>query len=370
MGDRVPYPPEYMDPPFPVPEIPAGLPPPAHGEVMAELAHLAGDQEPPGDLLYHYTNLHALYGMVGSKAVWCTEAKYLNDRREQHEFERLLKGFVAVAATGGEMMAPRPSDRAGGIIAATMEFRKRLEAFVEGQIAVPKFIFSLTAEPDQLSQWRGYARGDGVAVGFCWRTLRDTALRRRFFFARCDYEEFGLDRVRMRAYGDPRQRPAAAERDVPSAIRQRIHALRADAWHNRPDALLSYLQRLAYLAPVAKDRGFHEEREWRVFAAEGLSDLRDFVHHPRRDQLVRRAVLEVGTDAPRPTPMRRVVLSPALSADPEEVSRIVAHLDWHASQTGHHGFVAEQIDHRRPGGDPAHAEGKVAVDVSTIPLRD
>lgn len=301
MGDRTPYSPEYMISPFPVPEVPAGLPPPAHGGVMAELAHLVGDQEPPEDLLYHYTTLQALYGMVGSKAVWCTEAKYLNDWREQHEFERLLKGFVAVAATGGEMLAPRPSNRAGGSIAATMEFRRRLEAFVDGQIAVPKFVFSLTAEPDQLSQWRGYARGDGVAVGFCWRALRDTALRRRFFFARCDYEEFGLDRVRMRAYGDPRHRPVT-ERDIPAKIRQRIHQLRAHEWHHRSDALLSYLQRLACLAPVAKDRGFHEEREWRVFAADGVSDLRDFVHYPRRDQLVRRAVLEISTDAPHAHP--------------------------------------------------------------------
>lgn len=369
MGDRVSYPPEYMIPPFPVPEIPAGLPLPAYSEIVAELAHLVGDQEPPGGLLYHYTTLQALYGMVGSKAVWCTEAKCLNDWREQHEFERLLKGFVAVAATGEEMLAPRPSDRAGGIIIATMEFRKRLETFVDGQIAIPKFVFSLTAEPDQLGQWRGYARGDGVAVGFCWRALRDVALRRRFFFTRCDYEEFGLDRVRMRAYGDPRQRPAA-ELDVPSTIRQRIHTLRANAWHHRPDALLSYLQRLACLAPVAKDRGFYEEREWRVFAAEGVSDLRSFVYHPRRDQLVRRAVLEIGTDAPHATPIRRMVLSPALSADPEGVSRIVAHLDWHASQAGHHGFVTEQIDHHGPGTDPAQVEGKVAVRMSTIPLRD
>ena len=369
MGDQVPYPPGYMEPPFPVPEIPAALPPPAHGKVMAELAHLAGGQEPREELLYHYTNLQALYGMVGSRAVWCTETKYLNDRREQHEFERLLKGFVAVAATGGEMLVPRPSDRAGGITATTMEFRKRLEAFVDRQIAVPKFVFSLTAERDQLSQWRGYARGDGVAVGFCWRSLRDAASRRCFFFARCDYEEFGLYRVRMQAYGDPRHRPVT-EQDIPAKIRQRIHELRVHEWHHRPDALRSYLQRLAYLAPVAKDYGFHEEREWRVFAAEGLSDLRDFVHHPRRDQLVRRAVLEICTGAPHATPIRRVVLSPALSSNPEAVARIVAHLDWHASQVGHHGFAAEQVGHHGPGADSTQTKGKVAVGVSAIPLRE
>lgn len=369
MGDRAPYPPEYMVPPFPVPEIPGGMPPPSHDDVVAELRHLVGDQEPPGDFLYHYTTLQALYGMVESKAVWCTEATHLNDRREQLEFERLLKGFVAVVATGGELLAPRPANRAGGIIAATMEFRKRLEPFIDGQIAVPKFVFSLTAEPDQLSQWRGYARGDGVAVGFCWRALRDMASRRRHIFARCDYEEFGLDRVRMRSYGDHRQQPVT-ERDVSSSIRQRIHSLRANEWHHRPDALLSYLQRLAYLAPVAKDQGFHEEREWRVFAAEGISDLRNFVHHPRRDRLVRRAVLEIGTGAPHATPIREVVLSPALSADPDGVARIVANLDWHASQVGHHGFSAEQVGRHRSVADAAQAEGKAVVRVSTIPLRD
>ena len=349
-------PPGYFDPPPRVPEVPDS---PAYADIVEELSHLVAEPEPETGLLFHYTSLQALYGILEAKAIWCTEIGYLNDRREQDEFRQLMNEFVAVEATGGPMAPQRPSCKAGGYLIAKGQLLAKLKSFVQRQLEIPKFVFSLTTEHDQLSQWRGYARSDGVAIGFCWRTLRDIAESRRYIFARCGYTEFDVQRVQQQVYGNPAEFPSEKQ-DVAERMLARIRNLKVNVWQSDANVSAAYLQRLAYLAPIAKDYGFHEEREWRIFAVDGISCLDEFVYHPRRDQLIKRAVLGIATDGPYATPIRQVVLSPALSADDNAVSRIVENLNRHAARVGHHGFAAEQ--------EPP--PGKAKVVLSGIPLRE
>jgi hypothetical protein len=98
---------------------------------VEELGHLVAEQEPETNLLFHYTSLQAFYSIIESKAIWCTEIGFLNDRREQDEFRQLMNEFVAVEATGGPAGPLRPSQQAGGYQAASHQIRAKLRGRLE-----------------------------------------------------------------------------------------------------------------------------------------------------------------------------------------------------------------------------------------------
>ena len=115
----------------------------------------------PPDLLYHYTGLEGLVGILRERMIWATDVRFLNDTSEVHYSRQVI----------GRRAADREvelSETYGGFLA------HGTAAGLGGSVMFPDtFVASFCEDGDNLTQWRTYGRGGhGFALGFCWESLR------------------------------------------------------------------------------------------------------------------------------------------------------------------------------------------------------
>jgi len=190
---------------------------------------LQGDEPPP--ILYHYTSRRGLQGILEARAIWASEARYLNDARE------LSTAIDHVQ----ELLSGRPaSDLYTGM-------RHILELMKVGQ---DTFVFSMSNDGgDELSQWRAYARpGNGYAIGFdapaMQQMFRAAALTSHF--APCEYDQ-------------AKQRALMAEVIDNAEVAMKMHGA------GSVEAATTLFATLFLLAaPTIKDAAFRAENEWRL----------------------------------------------------------------------------------------------------------
>ena len=105
-------------------------------------------------LLYQYTDVAGLRGMIAEKELWATNLAYCND---SSEFHYGISKFVEVL-------------RATNVAPATSAKRKIADELInrlQNKDRSDTYVYCLTEQGDQLSQWRGYGdRGFGYSIGF------------------------------------------------------------------------------------------------------------------------------------------------------------------------------------------------------------
>src|SRR5262249_11456376 len=111
----------------------------------------------PPKVLYHYTTAANFKSIMETKQVWATEVRYLNDASE------LIFGRDLVREITNQQIRERPR---WPISTPMLERFER--SFGDWQMAWAKaFVFCLSEEEDDLSQWTAYAnRRGGVGIGF------------------------------------------------------------------------------------------------------------------------------------------------------------------------------------------------------------
>lgn len=67
------------------------------------VADLYGDR--PQSILYHYTSLAGVMGIVRSKSLWATEIKYLNDADELIYLGKCIRSAIVTRDAVGEEVA-------------------------------------------------------------------------------------------------------------------------------------------------------------------------------------------------------------------------------------------------------------------------
>lgn len=125
---------------------------------IAELARemLEGYVAPSDNYVYHYTDAGGLKGILLSGKIWGTDTRYLNDATE----------FVYGRDLGAaELRAFAAEPPLAGYFPQVADLLQRIP--VGGH-----FTASFCAEPDLITQWKGYgAAGAGYALGFDRRLL-------------------------------------------------------------------------------------------------------------------------------------------------------------------------------------------------------
>lgn len=113
--------------------------------VRADLVNLITDR--PASVIYHYTDLAGLIGIISSGRVWATHTSKLNDASEtRHGYE-----FVADYVRANLPVPSRPI------------FEKALSVLQ----SVDTYVACYSTQSDLLSQWRNYAVGRvGYSLGF------------------------------------------------------------------------------------------------------------------------------------------------------------------------------------------------------------
>lgn len=156
--------------------------------------------------LYHYTAVDGLHGILEDKQLWATHARYLNDTQEftygldiiLDELTRILDEVRRVNANAGpsrpssgpgevsyddlktwflegvlSVLDPNFEDDEPDIAAKMRNGAERTATLALLEDMVTPFVACMSTERDQLSQWRGYARG-GYCVRFDSGTLQSS----------------------------------------------------------------------------------------------------------------------------------------------------------------------------------------------------
>ena len=127
--------------------------------------------------LFHYTGIESLVGIDRSSSLWASHIYYLNDAKEITHACDILRSAI------------EPNIVFGGLTTQEKTFAEQFQAWSQSFYGKRYclFVFSLSEERSQLSQWRSYTpHGRGVSIEFSPDTLRRLA-GEQFRLARCVY---------------------------------------------------------------------------------------------------------------------------------------------------------------------------------------
>lgn len=105
------------------------------------------------DIIYHYTDLNGLMGILQNKGFWLSEAKYLNDKEELYNGRNLTIKLI------NNLIDKKRYSCFKDILLKTITLLKKNE-FKDYYIA------SFSSKADNLEQWRAYSKnGSGICIG-------------------------------------------------------------------------------------------------------------------------------------------------------------------------------------------------------------
>lgn len=196
-------------------------------------------------ILYHYTTQAGLLGILQGKCLWATDVKFFNDSKELVYLFDVAERRIQTAL---EEATVEEAERLESILTHT-----RFQAGVAG-IAGP-YVVSFSENRDQLSQWRGYAGGDGYALGFEITPPGPIFTPAEIALVQCRYGSGEL----------------AAQ--VDSAL-ENVMAGKAPEWTPGVTGEKALGHWLSAIAPLYKHEAFKEEAEWRLVVREPFVDNR------------------------------------------------------------------------------------------------
>ena len=130
----------------------------------------------PTKPLCHYTSQNGLIGILKSKAMYATDAAYLNDSQEVIYAINLAKEYFKNHHTKD----PR----------FITEVAKILEKADGHAGSLPVYVASFSEEPDLLSQWRGYCpNGPGFALSLSADRMMTLAQTHDWEIFKCIYDK-------------------------------------------------------------------------------------------------------------------------------------------------------------------------------------
>lgn len=228
-------------------------------------------RKPPKNL-WHYTTLEGLLGIVRDSAVWLTDVRFLNDKRE----------YLYASDVFDEVIAERKAK-------ATPEDGLVLEqvtalAQIHNLATYDVYVASFSESDDQLSQWRAYAASArGVSLGFDLQALQVPEQRLSSgVFAPCVYsrrlqlamvhewiDPYGdlLRRIREKASGSRGPDGQGGVKFDPES--DQIHKELVDFFG--PDLMLESMSCFldaGRIHTLMKHEAFSEEKEWRLVVVE------------------------------------------------------------------------------------------------------
>ncbi len=253
---------------------------PVHDEFEAELKGFWLPKHSRSDelMLFHYTDVTGLHGIIESRALWATDARFLNDQSEMdHGRDFILEKIDERASKSSSESIKHFLQQMAGRLKIDFGSNRRYRVF----------IVCFCESPNLLSQWRAYSeKGGGYALGFEFSNSTQTikalenedqdqyqrvALRKVIY---CDKEKHDLVEMLLDKACDFFQKIEElpeVKNDPP------LHGLVAGA-------LTNFLGDMTY---CFKDWSFREEKEWRlirVFDSRYLSEVCKF--RPRGQYIV------------------------------------------------------------------------------------
>jgi hypothetical protein len=230
---------------------------------------------PIPEVLYHYTNIGGLQGMLTSFNIWLTDAAYMNDPQEGTWVHRRASQIIA-EILGESPLALQIQQYVDALLVAPDLWDQSLRngepspllwAAME-EAFMPSFIASFTEADDLLSQWRGYgAGGQGVAIGFDLRNLELSTIR-----TVPGHPDFDTKPVVVKVEYNPEKQNAEVEWVLSTA--KSVYEKHVDILKSNESAKQYFTQQFYYPIRDAfywlrweyKSPHYSEEKEWRIIA--------------------------------------------------------------------------------------------------------
>lgn len=209
-------------------------------------------QDPPAEL-YHYTSLQGAHGIITSKQLWLTKIQHLNDMTELRYAIDLFRHAVVRWQANLDAEERAFIDRGA----------HQLGSFTGTNICVASFC----ADGDLLSQWRAYgAEATGVALGFSGSYLKGLSNRGFLRTWKCIYDPGDHETI-IRELVEMALHCFNMRHTLSNDAAKQTFAKEIIGWFNT-----TFLR----VAPVLKDRNFHEEKEWRIISTSIKSTNPDY----------------------------------------------------------------------------------------------
>lgn len=215
-------------------------------------------------MLYHYTSLQGLMGIVNSKSIWASDSDYLNDHSEYSHLFNLVSDYINKNYFYDDYLS-----------AYTHSVQMNRPKY--GNKNPQVFIGSFSESSDLLSQWRGYCpESGGICIGFNRERLQNMVKESGYELKKCIYSEGEQNKIVA----------AVVEKSIlefPKLIEDRALYEKLpdrEQWEKaselneyvsegegkvQADKVVSELYTsISAFAPLIKHKSFKEEVEWRI----------------------------------------------------------------------------------------------------------
>jgi hypothetical protein len=125
-------------------------------------------------MLYHYTSLEGLIGILKSQSIWASHCEFLNDSSEFLHALSFAKSYSGNIYMEDDYLA-----------AFGWGMRHALEEMDKHDI----YVSSFSEKPDLLSQWRGYCpKSAGICIGFDKNSIESFCSKKGYKLSKCLYD--------------------------------------------------------------------------------------------------------------------------------------------------------------------------------------
>ena len=208
-------------------------------------------------ILFHYTSLEGLLGIIESKSIWATNVLYLNDASELNYSIQLL------GEENDNLKDKIPVDSKNlGKFSFFNELIENIDKFISHPYPFGFFVCSFSEEKDLLSQWRGYCpKGIGFSVGFNLDKLKGCAQESNCSIILCNYNE--------------EEQKGALRKLITNISARYDNEIKKISWlgpwgEDEQELFVDLLMEFIELAPTFKQPKIEAEKEWRIIVSRSL----------------------------------------------------------------------------------------------------
>ena len=136
---------------------------------LPAILHPLYDFEPRQPVIYHYTDVSGLHGILQSNRLWASAAYYLNDSSEIEYGCKLALEAIAVWKDVNQRIQSFAVDALRGLESIFSHPLSRISR------SATIYVTCFCENDNLLSQWRAYGQAGGYSLGFevdkSWRTM-------------------------------------------------------------------------------------------------------------------------------------------------------------------------------------------------------
>lgn len=220
-------------------------------------------------ILYHYSDLKGLHGILSSQQLWLSDAAFMNDPLEGTWVHHRASVLCREIFEGSPLAKPAQQQIEAHLLSpqkhSILEYGETLDSstLVAMDEAVrPGYIASFTEAKDLLSQWRGYGDGGaGVSIGFDLSDLSSCTIN-------VLDQEYRPTLLKVQYDKDIQDKEIRSVLELIIQTYQR-HSQALLPYHNAHDFFLAQFyepirEALYWLRWEFKSPHYQEEQEWRL----------------------------------------------------------------------------------------------------------